>query len=61
MTKIEPTRELREERERMCKRLSRLMGGVSNTPKRRQNWAIRTEIEVIQENIAALERRYRFD
>jgi hypothetical protein len=61
MTCPEPTRELQEERDRMLKRLERLKMSTANTPKRRQNWALRSEIEVLEANLASLARRYRFD
>jgi len=57
----EPTKELREEHASMKKRLDRLKQSTANTPPRRQNWALKSEIEVLRANLASLERRYRFD
>ena len=61
MQKPEATRELREERDRMIKRLARMENATSNTAGRKQNWAVKSEIEVLRANIASLDRRYSFD
>lgn len=57
----EAFREVREERDNMRKRLARMEQAVHNTAGRKQPWAVKQEIEVLKANIAALERRYRFD
>ena len=61
MQREEPTREMREEHARMRSRMEKLKISVGNTQPRRQPWALRSEIEVLRANLAALERRYRFD
>lgn len=61
MQKPEASREVREEYEKMQKRLARMSESVIGTPKRKQNWAVQSEIEVLKANMAALARRYRFD
>lgn len=45
----------------MRKRLERLKSSTANTPPKKQNWAVRSEMEVLAVNIASLERRYRFE
>lgn len=61
MSRAEPTTEMRQEYETAQKRLARLQQMTANTPPRRQNWHLKSEIEVIKANLASMERRYRFD
>lgn len=60
MPRVEPMPEIREEWRLLRKRLAQLEASTANTPKRRQNWAVKYEIEVLEANLASLERRYRF-
>jgi len=61
MAREEPSREMREERSLMLKRLERLNQMTGNTVRRRKPWAVQMEIETLKANLASLEKRYRFD
>lgn len=54
----ETSREVREEYDRMKKRLARLKESVKHTPHRKVPRFSRMEIEALESNIKAMERRH---